>query len=116
MQVKNTYFVYFLLFFLHDLLYNDLMNDFYARIDELLKERKLTQKDLCQGIGLASNQIYTNWKSRDSMPAADVAFKIAQYLNTTVEYLLTGSESNILAQQNETLKDTLNKIHELSKV
>lgn len=90
------------------------MIDFFERIDELLKTKKLTQKDLCQGIGLASVQTYSNWKLRNSIPAADIAFKIAQYLNTTVEYLLTGSESNILAEENATLKETLAKINELS--
>lgn len=91
------------------------MSDFYNRIDEQLKVKKISQKDMCNGIGISA-QAFTNWKSRESIPSADVALKIAQYLNTTVEYLLTGSESNILAEENATLKETLAKINELSKI
>ena len=92
------------------------MLELYKRIDDLLIKRNVSQKDLSDFLGLSSAQVYSNWKQRNSIPSADVALKIAQYLNTTVEYLLTGSESNILAEENATLKETLAKINELSKI
>jgi len=44
---------------------------------------------------------FSSWKTRKILPRADVAFKIAEALGVTVEYLLTGKEqckqvSNIL--------------------
>lgn len=69
------------------------MNDFFKRIDELIKLNKTSQKDMCISIGISA-QAFTNWKSRDSIPSADAALKIAKYLNTSVEYLLTGIESD----------------------
>ncbi len=65
------------------------------RLDELLKERNSAQKDLSAYIGLTTPQILANWKQRGSMPSADIAVKIAQFLGTTVEYLVTGEETNI---------------------
>ena len=37
---------------------------------------------------------FSSWKTRNILPRADVAFKIAQALEVTVEYLLTGIEKN----------------------
>ena len=88
---------------------------FVKRINELLEEKNISKKDFYSELNIANNSI-TAWGKKNQSPSADMAFKIAQYLNTTVEYLLTGSESNILAQENATLKDRLAKINELSKL
>jgi transcriptional regulator with XRE-family HTH domain len=44
---------------------------------------------------------FSSWKTRNILPRADVAFKIAEALGVTVEYLLTGRDqykqvSNVL--------------------
>ena len=67
------------------------MNVFVERIDELLKEKNLSRNDLNSAIGLPKN-IIAQWKIRETIPAADVAVKIADYLETSVEYLVTGEE------------------------
>lgn len=64
----------------------------YTRIEELLKAQHKTQKALVESIGMGFPQAYTTAKARNTMPKADIAVKIAQYLNTTVEYLVTGIE------------------------
>jgi len=35
---------------------------------------------------------FSSWKTRNILPRADVAFRIAEALGVTVEYLLTGRE------------------------
>ena len=35
---------------------------------------------------------FSSWKTRNTLPRADVAFRIAEALGVTVEYLLTGRE------------------------
>ena len=35
---------------------------------------------------------FSSWKARNILPRADVAFRIAQALGVTVEYLLTGRD------------------------
>jgi transcriptional regulator with XRE-family HTH domain len=37
---------------------------------------------------------FSSWKTRNVLPRADEAFKIAEALGVTVEYLLTGREQN----------------------
>lgn len=89
------------------------MNDFFKRIENLLNQQKKTQKELSKCIDLASPQIYTNWKSRNSIPSADIAVKIAKYLNTTVEFLVTGTESDEFKNKYESLKNSVqNAINE----
>lgn len=86
------------------------MNDLYTRIDTLLKERRLTQKDLSEYLGLSSVQIYANWKQRDTMPAADVAVKIAEYFGTSVEYLITGKEKDLYKGRFEKLVQDMQSV------
>lgn len=51
-------------------------------------------KDLCELKELEkiniSPQVISNWKSRNSIPKADDLYRIAKYLNVTMEWLLTG--------------------------
>lgn len=67
------------------------MNVFVDRIDELLKNKGLNRNDLNNAIKLQKNTI-AQWKIRETIPSADIAVKIAQFLNTSVEYLVTGEE------------------------
>lgn len=68
------------------------MIGFYERIEELLEAQHKTRKEMARTVGMATQQVYTNSKSLGTIPRADIAVKIAQYLNTTVEYLVTGIE------------------------
>lgn len=83
------------------------MLDFFERIDVLLKEKKISQKDLCCAVGISSVQVFTNWKLRDSIPSADVAVKIARLLGVSVEYLVTGEENDSAKSELEELKRTI---------
>ena len=64
----------------------------YTRIEELLKAQHKTQASMIRAVGIPYPQNYTNARRLGTMPKADAAVKIAQYLNTTVEYLVTGIE------------------------
>lgn len=65
---------------------------FVERIKELLKEKGENPAILLKAIGLPKNSI-TNWEQRGNIPAADIVFKIANYLNVSMEYLVTGEEN-----------------------
>lgn len=86
------------------------MNNFYLRIENLLKQQKKTQKELSEYIGLSAPQAYTNWKARNSIPSADMAVKIAEYLNTSVEYLVTGNDKSPFESEIKNLQSKLEKI------
>lgn len=62
---------------------------FNDRLEKLLKERNLQKKDLADAIGISANGIST-WKATGTIPRADIAIKIARYLNVSVEFLVLG--------------------------
>lgn len=86
-QNDNNNIVYLITF-----CYTGSMNDFFTRVDEVLRRKDITQKALAEYLGLSSCQIYANWKKRNSIPSADIAVKIAQFLNVSVEWLVIGKE------------------------
>lgn len=62
---------------------------FYERLERLLKDKNMQQKELADICGISSNGIST-WKATGSYPRADIAVKLAAVLGVTVEYLITG--------------------------
>jgi transcriptional regulator with XRE-family HTH domain len=77
------------------------------RIDKSLEAKKGSRKDLYLSLELAFNT-FSNWETRETVPAADVALKIADYLGVSVRWLITGKdeqgltleERNLLAKYN----------------
>lgn len=62
---------------------------FFDRVQELLLQHGMTSADLSRAIGISQASI-NGWKN-GSLPRADAAYKTAQLLNTSVEYLVNGS-------------------------
>lgn len=82
---------------------------FWNNVKSLLKNYKITQKQLSVIINLPERTI-ENWIGRNTIPDAIEAVKIAQALNTTVEYLVTGEESNKAQQELDKLKQILREL------
>lgn len=95
---------------------------FIDRVESILKAKKLTQKELADKLKLRRPTL-SDWKKNGAIPAGDICLKIAQYLDVSVEWLITGKETgytneerNIIAQwreldtsQKDTLKTLLDK-------
>ena len=79
---------------------------FWNNVKDLLEINNLTQKELSAkteiNLGTLKNQI-----CRNVIPDAVSAVKIAQALNTTVEYLVTGKDDNTAAKELTELKAKL---------
>lgn len=74
--------------------------DFVDRIDVILKQKNRKRLALAEEIG-QSVQAFTDWKRRNSIPAADIALQISRYLDVSLEWLITGEEKNpFQTQQN----------------
>ena len=86
------------------------MKEFYNRIEELLKEQKKTKEELIRIIGLSSVQVFYNWKNLKKVPDANTAYNIARYLGTSVEYLLTGEESDGYKDKYDDIKSAMQKV------
>lgn len=66
------------------------MSEFVDRIDSLLASQNKKRADLYDNIKEINSHSIYDWTRRNTVPSADIACKIAKYLNTTVEYLVTG--------------------------
>lgn len=64
------------------------MSDITNRIDTILMQTNQRRADLSRGCGVGESTIRA-WIN-GSKPSADALLKVANYLNVTVEYLMTG--------------------------
>lgn len=65
--------------------------DFYGNVKHLAKAKKnLSVQKFVISLGL-NHDSYYSLKKAGNLPRADEAFKIAQALGTTIEYLITGN-------------------------
>ncbi|MCR5494824.1 MAG: helix-turn-helix domain containing protein [Treponema sp.] len=73
---------------------------------------------MCEDIGIDTS-IMTAWKKRGTIPAADICLKIAEYLGTSVEYLVTGKEKDLssvdLTQEEEEVLDVWENLNDFQK-
>ena len=65
--------------------------DTVERIFYLLNEKKMEQKEFASKIGVSENVVST-WRTGRTKSYSRYLSKIAEVLNTTPEYLLTGQE------------------------
>lgn len=74
--------------------------NFVNRIDELLIEQGINRAKLLRETELAESTI-RSWR-RGVIPNVEAVYKIALFLNTSIEYLLTGDKSDVLCVAEET--------------
>ena len=86
---------------------------FWKRVKFLLKEKGTTQVMAAKICGRSLNT-FRGWMSKDIIPPLDNAFELAQYLGVSLEYLITGRETDRAAQI-ETVRHLLEKSNEKLK-
>lgn len=85
--------------------------DFYERVKTLVKQTNLTLRAFIESLGMNYDS-YNTLKRYNNLPRADEAVKIAQALGTTVEYLVTGKESDFYKEKYESLRSNLKQLLE----
>ena len=85
--------------------------DFYERVKTLVKQTNLTLRAFIESLGMNYDS-YNTLKRYNNLPRADEAVKIAQALGTTVEYLVTGKESDFYKEKYELLRSNLKQLLE----
>ena len=68
-------------------------SEIVKRIDEQRRVLGFTRKEVAISAGLKSGQSIKDWE-KGSIPQADTALHIADVLNVTVRWLLTGVDDN----------------------
>lgn len=96
----------------------------YEIYQRLLDEKGLKNADVARATGI-SNMTLSDWKRGKSVPKADKMRKIAEYLNVSVDYLMTGKDMEFtvemaemdvaLSNQSKRLKEYMLKLAELPK-
>ncbi len=78
--------------------------NFWEIVDSEREYKNLSRKELAYLADFSVNSIPTGI-TRGSIPAADVAYRIAKVLDVSVEYLLLGEESQKQQNNNEDNKN-----------
>ena len=81
------------------------MLDFWLRVKDKLDFQDSTQRNLAQNINESYNTLQS-WINRDRLPNAEQAVRIAEALNTSVEFLVTGKSNNRKNDHSKTVKLT----------
>lgn len=66
----------------------------YQRFEELLLDKGVTAYKVSKATGITTTTL-TNWKKGKYVPKADKLQLIDDYFGVTLDYLMTGKESNI---------------------
>lgn len=64
----------------------------YEIFEKLLELKGVRTSDVCSATGIAQST-FSDWKSGRSKPKREKVEKIANYFGVTVDYLMTGKES-----------------------
>lgn len=76
---------------------------FWRNVSQIMKSKKISQEKMCEDIGISIWTLRSSI-SKQILPRVDVAKTIADYLGTSVEFLLTGIESNEYKNKLDNLK------------
>lgn len=72
------------------------------RIDRLLKERNLNRGALAEAIGINPQNI-SAWSVRGTVPAGDICLKVAEFLNVSAVWLITGKDDKMSNEEKKLL-------------
>lgn len=83
-------------------------SDFWTRTNRLIKLRKSKQESIALECGIPY-QTFRGWVARRVYPDALEAVRIASVLETSVEFLVTGQESDPETKKSDELKEKIIK-------
>ena len=84
---------------------------FIDRLKKILKNKNIKQKKFCEDIGISQQSIY-EWQNKHSYPNGELIIRIANYLNVSCDYLLTGQEGEKNATH-EQIKSALQDVMDM---
>lgn len=82
---------------------------FWNNVRSLIKAKDLTQEWVCKQCGIPLGTI-KNGMTNNRYPSLDNAYKIADYLNTSVEKLLTGQSKDVNSEVIKLLEQAIDKL------
>lgn len=89
--------------------------DFWNRTKSVMKSKKISYVELSERIETSKHTIYS-YIQRGVYPTLDIAVKIANVLDVSVEYLATGIEREIQPQSDKECQELKNKLAEINQI
>lgn len=86
---------------------------FYDRLQLLCKKQKTTVSNMLNELGLSTGST-GNWK-KGQLPKGDILIKIANYLNTSIDYIVFGEYRSDLSDDEKRLLRIYNSAPERAK-
>lgn len=90
-----------------------LVMGFRENLKDELKYQDIKVKELAEKSGISKRTIDHYLASRSTIPQAEAAVKIAQVLDVSVEYLVTGTESSVPKSIKPEVVDLITEINRL---
>jgi transcriptional regulator with XRE-family HTH domain len=88
--------------------------DFWTRLKKLIKEKNTTQEWIAGKIGVPFGT-FRKWLTRKTYPDVKEGVEIAELLDTSAEYLVSGSGPEILSDEEEKLVRDYRKLDKSDK-
>lgn len=101
--------------FLIKKLWYSLFMDFRSRLREEIENSGLLDKEVAAKANISKRTIDSYVGRQGCIPSADVAVRLAQVLNTTVEYLVTGETSTFQTSNDNKIKSITSKLKHFSE-
>lgn len=74
------------------------LEDFWNRVDSILDRKGTRLIDMARDTGIGYPTI-KNWRYLNSIPKVDVVIQMSEYLEVSLDYLLTGKEAEALSKE-----------------
>jgi transcriptional regulator with XRE-family HTH domain len=82
---------------------------FYQRLEPLMLEKKLSQRDISSIAGVKPPSV-NEWKAKGTLPRADTAIKIADYFKVSVKWLVTGQNDPAFTREERSLLELFRQL------
>ena len=86
--------------------------DIINRIIYILTNKNLKQSDLCNYLNIKYN-VFTTWKTRGTEPPTKYLNQICEFLDISIDYLLTGKEKSTPTNLSEDVQELISYYNEL---
>ncbi len=91
------------------------MLDFWVRVKELLKAQNATQDKIAKQINERADT-FSKWIQKDRLPDAEQSYKIAVALGVSVEYLVTGCQSDNKEKIDKIVENLMTSIDDIKNL
>lgn len=90
------------------------MSEISDRIEGLLKERGLRRVDIVNGTGLPESTV-RSWSNSNKSPSAVTLQKVAEFFHVSLEYLITGEDTEQMSKEERELLMLFRRFDERDK-